>query len=239
MTWVKICGTTNREDAFAAVKAGADAVGFVFAASPRNIEPDAAEQIAAVLPRTVEKVGVFANDSAERIESIARQVGLTVVQLHGDETPEFARKLFHTAEGHVEGRARLRVFKAVSIMPGVEGVLRDFASAEGVDGLLLDSAVLRVGCMGQGTELVRGGTGVSFDWKRAADFVPGLAQRTCVILAGGLSPTNVAEAVRILKPWGVDVCSGVEASPGTKDHAKIRAFVTAVRDAASAPAVTH
>jgi phosphoribosylanthranilate isomerase len=239
MTWVKICGTTNRDDALAAVIAGADAVGFVFASSPRRIEPEAAEQIVAVLPRTVDKVGVFANDSADRIESVARKVGLTAIQLHGDETPEFVRGLFHSAEGHAEGRVRLRVFKAVSVMPGVEGALRDFASVEGVDGLLLDSAVLRAGCMGQGTELVRGGTGVSFDWKRAADFVPGIAQRTRVILAGGLSPANVAEAVRILKPWGVDVCSGVEASPGAKDHAKIRAFVAAVRDAASVPAANH
>lgn len=225
MTWIKICGTTTGDDALAAVEAGADAVGFVFAPSPRRIAPEAAQEIAAALPRRVDKVGVFSNESAERIERVARQVGLTIVQLHGDESPDFARRLFRGADG----RAGLRVFKAVSVMPGVEGVLRDFAAADAVDGILLDSAVLRVACMGQATELVRGGTGVSFDWKRASDFVPGIAQRTRVILAGGLSPANVGDAVRILKPWGVDVCTGVEASPGAKDHDKIRAFVSAVR----------
>jgi phosphoribosylanthranilate isomerase len=239
MTWVKICGTTTRDDAFAAVEAGADAVGFVFAPSPRRIAPEAAQEIAAALPRPVDKVGVFANESAERIESVARQVGLTVVQLHGDESPDFARRLFRSTDGRADGRARLRVFKAVSVMAGVEGVLRDFASADAVDGIVLDSAVLRVACMGQGTELVRGGTGVSFDWKRATAFVPGIAQRTRIILAGGLSPANVADAVRILNPWGVDVCTGVEASPGAKDHTKIRAFVAAVRDATSPPATSH
>jgi phosphoribosylanthranilate isomerase len=228
MTWVKICGTTTRDDALAAVNAGADAVGFVFASSPRRIAPESAQEIVSALPRPVDKVGVFANESAERIESIAGQVGLTVIQLHGDETPEFARKLFRN--GRAGGRAGLRVFKAISVMPGVEGELREFASAEAVDGILLDSAVLRVACMGQGTELVRGGTGVTFDWKRATDFMPGVARQTRVILAGGLSPANVAEAVRILKPWGVDVCTGVEASPGAKDHAKVRAFVSAVRN---------
>ncbi|MBZ5509690.1 MAG: phosphoribosylanthranilate isomerase [Acidobacteriia bacterium] len=239
MTWIKICGTTTRADALAAVEAGADAVGFVFAASPRRIAPEAAQEIAAALPRPVDKVGVFANESAERIERVARQVGLTVIQLHGDESADFARRLFRSSDGRADGRARLRVFKAVSVMPGVEGVLRDFASSDAVDGILLDSAVLRVACMGQGTELVRGGTGVTFDWKRATDFVPGIAQRTRIILAGGLSPANVAEAVRILQPWGVDVCTGVEASPGAKDHAKVRAFVSAVRDAASPPATSH
>ncbi len=230
MTWVKICGTTTRADALAAVSAGADAVGFVFTASPRCISPEAAAEIAAVLPPSLDKVGVFANESAERIESVARQVGLNVIQLHGDESPEFARRLFRKSNGRA-GRARLRIFKAVFVVAGVEDVLREFASADAVDGILLDSAVLRVACMGQGTELVRGGTGVAFDWKCASEFVPGIAQRTRVVLAGGLSPANVAEAVRILKPWGVDVCTGVEASPGTKDHEKVRAFVAAARNA--------
>jgi len=232
MTWIKICGTTTRDDALAAADAGADAVGFVFAASPRHIAPELAQEIAAALPRGIEKVGVFANAAAGRIEDTARQVGLDIVQLHGDETPDFARSLFGSGSGN--GHSRPRIFKAVSLMPGSEGMLRDFASfAGGVDGLLLDSAVLRVGCMGQGTELIRGGTGVSFDWNRAAEFVPAIAGGMRVILAGGLSPSNVADAVRILQPWGVDVCTGVEASPGTKDHGKVRAFVDAVRNAAS------
>ena len=231
MTWLKICGTTSREDALAAVTAGADAVGFVFAPSTRRITPEAAADIAAALPRSIDKVGVFVNQTGERIEEIARQVGLNAVQLHGDETPEFARSLFRDRSGRSTGRARVRIFKAVSVVPGMENALRNFMNSDAVDGLLLDSVVVRAGCMGQGVELVRGGTGVSFDWKRAAEFVPGIAKRMRVILAGGLSPGNVADAVRTLRPWGVDVCSGVEAAPGRKDHEKIYAFVTAVRTA--------
>lgn len=229
MTWLKICGTTNREDALAAVNAGADAVGFVFGPSARRITPEAAAEIAAALPRSIEKVGVFVNESAERIAGIAQQVGLSAVQLHGDETAEFARTLFRDAGGHARGRARLRVFKAVSMFPGIESVLRGFTASDAIDGLLLDSVVVQPAAVGAGTETIRGGTGVTFDWKRAADFVPGIAQRTRVILAGGLSPSNVVEAVRMLRPWGVDVCSGVEAAPGRKDHQKIWAFVSAVR----------
>ncbi|MGZ4826952.1 MAG: phosphoribosylanthranilate isomerase, partial [Terriglobales bacterium] len=147
MTWIKICGTTTLDDALAAVDAGADAVGFVFASSPHRITPEAAHEIAAALPHDIEKVGVFANESAERVEAIARQVGLDIIQLHGDETPDFARNLRRGGDG----RARTRVFKAVSMVPGVEAALGDFDSAGVVDGILLDSAVLRVACMGQGT----------------------------------------------------------------------------------------
>jgi len=231
MTWLKICGTTNREDALAAVTAGADAVGFVFAPSARQIAPEAAADIAAALPRSMDKVGVFRNQSAERVEQIARQVGLTVVQLHGEESPEFARSLFRDQSGRRSGRARMRIFKAVSVVPGMESALRSFVPSDAVDGVLLDSLVVRLAFSGQGSETVHGGTGVTFDWKRAAEFVPGIAQRTRVILAGGLTPANVAEAIRTLRPWGVDVCSGVEAAPGRKDHAKINAFATAVRTA--------
>ncbi len=231
MTWVKICGTTNRLDALAAVQAGADAVGFVFTKSPRQITPEAAQEIIAELPRTLDKVGVFSNDPPELIESIARSIGLTVIQLHGDETPDFARKLFRTPDGRSDGRARFRIFKALPMMPGVEGLLRQFAREFAVDGLLLDSAVFRVTSPGEPAEPIRGGTGITFDWRRAADFVPGLARHTRVVLAGGLTPENVAEAVGILKPWGVDVCTGVETMPGKKDHHKIQAFVAAVRNA--------
>ncbi len=216
MTWIKICGTTTIEDARAAVEAGADAVGFVFAPSPRRIEPERAKQIVAGLPRHAEKVGVFANETAERIREIVEQVGLTAVQLHGDETPEFALTLFRVP-GQVS-RARRRVFKALGVRPGIEGELRSFGGC--VDGLLLDS-VARDGR--------RGGTGQAFDWNRAQEFMPGLTARVRVILAGGLNPENVADAVRKLRPWGVDVCSGVERAPGTKDHDKLRAFVETVR----------
>lgn len=228
MTWLKICGTTNREDALAAVNAGADAVGFVFAPSPRRISPQEAAVIAPVLPRSVDKVGVFANESAETIGEIAQQVGLNIIQLQGDETPEFARTLLRDAGGQPSGRARVRIFKAVSVVPGVESQLRAFAASGVVDAVLLDSLVVRTSPDGH-RETLRGGTGVAFDWRRAADFVPGIAQRTRVILAGGLSPANVVEAVRTLRPWGVDVCSGVEQAPGRKDHDKVWAFISAVR----------
>lgn len=230
MTWLKICGTTNREDALVAANAGADAVGFVFAPSPRRIAPEDAAAISAALPRSIEKVGVFVNESAERIDEITRLVGLTAVQLHGDETPDFARTLFRDPSGHPSGRGRVRIFKAVSMFPGIESMLRNFAASGAVDGLLVDSVAVRAASIGGGAELVRGGTGVTFDWARTADFLPGIAQRTRVILAGGLSPGNVADAVRMLRPWGVDVCSGVEAAPGRKDHEKVWAFVTAVRN---------
>jgi phosphoribosylanthranilate isomerase len=230
MTWLKICGTTNCDDALAAITAGADAVGFVFAPSARRISPEDAAAITKALPRSIDKVGVFVNESAERIEEIARQVGLTAVQLHGDETPEFAGTLFRDPSGRPTGRARVRIFKAVSMVPGIESALRNFAASGMIDGLLLDSLDVHATGVQGGPGRARGGTGVTFDWKRAADFVPGIAQRTRVILAGGLSPANVADAVRVLRPWGVDVCSGVEAAPGRKDHAKIAAFVAAVRD---------
>jgi phosphoribosylanthranilate isomerase len=223
MTWIKICGTTNREDALAAVDAGCDAIGFVFGPSPRQVSANVAEVIATAVPTDIAKVGVFSDHSAQRVEEIARQVGLDVIQLHGAETAAFARSLFRDARD-----SRPLIFKAVWMMSGNE-MLREFASQEVVDGILLDSAVLRAGCMGQGTELVRGGTGVALDWNRARDFVSELGARTRLVIAGGLNPANVAEAIRILQPWGVDVCSGVERSPGVKDHEKLRAFVAAVR----------
>jgi phosphoribosylanthranilate isomerase len=215
MAWIKFCGTTNLEDARAAAAVGADAVGFLFAPSPRRIDPEAARAIIAQLPPGLEKVGVFVNQTVEHLREVAVYAGLTAMQLHGDESPEFARNLRQSAPG-------LRIFKAVAVAPGVEGVLRRFAGSAAVDAVLLDSAP-RPG------DPSRGGTGRSFDWSRAVVFVPGLTQR--VILAGGLSPENVGVALRKLRPWGVDVCTGVESEPGRKDHDKLRAFVAAVRTA--------
>ncbi len=224
MTWIKICGTTNREDALAAVDAGCDAIGFVFGASPRQVSASVAEVVASALPADIVKVGVFSDHSARYIEETARQVGLDVIQLHGSETAEFARSLFQDARDN-----RPLIFKAVWLGSGDGQSLRDFTSDEFVDGILLDSAVLRTGLVGQGTELVRGGTGVTFDWNRAREFVADLGARTRLVIAGGLTPANVAEAIRTLQPWGVDVCSGVEHTPGVKNHEKLRAFVAAVR----------
>jgi phosphoribosylanthranilate isomerase len=208
MVWVKICGTTNLEDAQAAVDAGADALGFVFAQSPRRVEPAVAGQIAQSLPERVEKVGVFVNETAERIGEIAREAGLTAVQLHGDESPEFA---------HQMASGGLRVFKAIPVRGGFAAPMIAFAEKGGVNGILLDTAAAR-----------RGGTGQSFDWHAVAEHMPELGAIR-VIVAGGLTPLNVARAIRVLRPWGVDVVSGVEREPGKKDHEKVRAFVKAAK----------
>jgi len=207
--WVKICGTTNLEDAQAAVDAGADALGFVFAESPRRVAPAAAAEIARAVPERIEKVGVFVNEAAERICEVVAAARLTAVQLHGDESPEFAAGL--------AGRG-LRVFKAVPVRGGFAARMIAFAEKGQVDAVLLDTAAA-----------LRGGTGVSFDWRAVAEYMPAHGGQIKVIVAGGLTPRSVLRAVRILRPWGVDVASGVEREPGKKDHEKVRAFVNAAK----------
>ena len=225
MLWVKICGMTSVEDAVAAAEAGADAIGLIFAPSKRQITPGAARQIVQKLPKTLEKVGVFANESAQQIEDIAAEVGLTAVQLQGEESAEFARTLFrHSGR---RSRAQMRVFKTLHMINGVEGIARDFLATKCVEGFLLDSLVHN----SVTGETERGGTGKVFDWSRANEFLPGIQRETRVIVAGGLSPNNVAEAIRVLQPWGVDVCSGVESEPRRKDLDKLRAFIAAAREA--------
>ena len=226
MTWVKICGTTNLADANAAVAAGADALGFIFAESPRRITPAAARKIIEKLPATAEKVGVFVNETPERMHEIIAEARLTAVQLQGEETSQTVEELKRLTARH---RGRLRVFKALGVAKGIEGVIREFSSSSSaVDGVLLDSFAARAAGRAAAGNAARGGTGKTFDWKRAAAFVPGLSRRTRVIIAGGLSPENVGEAIHLLLPWGVDVCSGVESSPGRKDPDKIREFMKAV-----------
>lgn len=213
MTWIKICGTTNLEDALASVEAGADALGFIFTDSPRRITPEAAREIVANLPDSVQKIGVFVNASRERVHSIVAKVGLTGVQLHGTENEQYVEEL---CRGWNEAKTRkhqVRVIKAVPVRPGFENTLR--ALSRSLDLFLLDSGA--------------GGTGQSFDPKAA---LAGL-KKTPVrfIAAGGLRPENVSEAIEVLKPWGVDVASGVEKEKGKKDHAKVKAFIQAVRQA--------
>ena len=211
--WVKICGTTNLEDAQVAVEAGADALGFIFAESPRRVEPFVAGKIVRFLPESVEKIGVFVNETAERIREIVEEAGLTGAQLHGDETPEFAAGL----AGH-----GLRVFKAIPVRGGFAARMIAFAEKGGVDALLLDTAAA-----------LRGGTGISFDWQAVAEYMPAHGGDIKVIIAGGLTCLSVTHAIRILRPWGVDVASGVEREPGKKDHAKVRAFVKAAQSVIS------
>ena len=218
MTWVKICGTTNQEDARAAVEAGADALGFVFAESPRRIAPEAAAKIVSELPPQVEKVGVFVKHTAARIREIVEQVGLTAVQLHGDEKDlAEAGELLPWADGR-----GLRIIVAVSGLEGAgTGIKRPTAGAHYRTALLVDSM----------TPSLRGGSGITWDWKQLAPFVDAIRGAVDVIVAGGLKAENVQEAIRVLRPWGVDVVSGVEREPGKKDPEKVRAFVKAVREA--------
>jgi phosphoribosylanthranilate isomerase len=209
--WVKICGTTNLEDAQAAVDAGADALGFVFAESPRHVQPTVAAEIAHAVPERIEKVGVFVNETAKRIREIVEDVRLTAVQLHGDESLEFAASL--SSQG-------VRVFKAIPVRGGFAARMIAFAGKGVVDAVLLDTAAS-----------LRGGTGLSFDWGTVAKFVPAHGADIRIIVAGGLTPLTVPHAIRVLRPWGVDVASGVEREPGKKDHQKIREFVKAAKEA--------
>jgi phosphoribosylanthranilate isomerase len=215
MIWIKICGTTNLEDALTAVNAGADALGFVFyEKSPRKIDEESARKIVAELPSNIEKVGVFVNEPVERVLKTVAQVGLTAVQLHGVECqePGFARRL--------KDNRNLKVFLVLSPTEIGIGVDLNGDGATSVDGAFFDS----------GTPQLPGGTGKTFDWKVAASRIKEIGERVKVVVAGGLNSANVGDAIRILKPWGVDVASGVEARPGKKDPEKVRAFIDAVRN---------
>lgn len=213
MTWIKICGTTNLEDALTAVEAGADALGFVFYdKSPRKIDPETARAIVGKLPANIEKVGVFVNESVEGIKKTVDQVGLTAVQLHGVEDAD-------SVVDRIISNGRPRIFLVFSASALSNSVGYHIGAGKIVSAVFIDS----------GTSTKPGGTGRTFDWEKAAPHVAFLSKEVNVAVAGGLTPTNVAEAIRILKPWGVDVASGVEASPGKKDPGKIRAFVAAVR----------
>src|SRR5438067_2072998 len=174
MTWVKICGTTNLEDALAVVEAGADALGFVFAPSPRRITPQDAAGITAGLPTSVERVGVFVNETAERIGQIVVQAALTTVQLHGDEDAAFVEQFCRSSNARNDhGTGRVSVIKALAVRPGFERQVSGFVNA-GVDRFLLDS----------GSGGLRGGTGKTFNVSDAADFV----RNYRTIVAGGLTP---------------------------------------------------
>ncbi|HVY69213.1 MAG TPA: phosphoribosylanthranilate isomerase [Verrucomicrobiae bacterium] len=202
---VKICGITSEADALKAVEAGADALGFMFyEGSPRNLSVDTAAGIIHALPPFVARVGVFVNASLEIIQGAAT-AGLDTVQLHGDETPEFCRQ--------VALATPLKVVKALRVRDGSSlAVLPSYTTSA----WLLDSYV-----PGQ-----LGGTGARFNWDLACDAV-GLGRP--VILAGGLNPKNAAEAARQVRPFALDVSSGVELSPGKKDANKVRDFIAAVR----------
>ena len=216
MTWIKICGTTNLEDALTAVDAGADALGFIFyEKSPRKIDPERAREIVAKLPPNIEKLGVFVDETADRILHTLAQAGMTAAQLHGSECrkPAFIQAL-KTAQD----------LKLFLVVPGCQidgGFNWPEIRTLGVSAVFFDS----------GTPELPGGTGRVFDWKAAAPAIETVGKNMNVVVAGGLNSNNVAAAIGVLKPWGVDVASGVEAKPGKKDPQKVRAFVDAVRKA--------
>ena len=216
MTWVKICGMTNLEDALTAVEAGADAVGFVFyEKSPRRISVEAAREIVERLPENVEKVGVFVNEVEGTLCDVADRTGVTAIQMHGDnEDP-------HVADLVVARRPALKVLAAISMVRERPDGWAMMWHPDVVHAFLVDS----------GSSSKHGGTGDVFNWRASLPALEIIKRLGRVIAAGGLTSTNVVEALEILKPWGVDVASGVESRPGKKDPEKVRAFVKAVRDA--------
>jgi phosphoribosylanthranilate isomerase len=239
--WIKICGNTSLADAQLAAEAGADALGFVFAPSPRRVTPAQVAGIVPCLPAAVEKIGVFVDAAFEEIAATVEEAGLTGVQLHFDAEAELSAQL------RKKFGPRLRIVSVLHYPPkehsASSGVgLEDYVAGSElayrlagkmdafatpfhdpcVDAVLVDSYSLTT----------RGGTGQAYDWGLAAVTLFQVSGKN-KIAAGGLTPENVAEAVGILKPWGVDVVSGVESTPGHKDPDKVKAFIANARAAAS------
>ena len=222
MTWVKICATTNMRDAQTSVAAGANALGFIFAPSTRRIDVVTAAEIIAGLPVGIEKIGVFVNETPEGVARIAAQVGLTGVQLHGDEPAAHLTE----CRQKLGGRKLIKTLQARGLLAtgSVEALQVYLDAREEIDAILLDS----------GVPSRRGGTGVPFDWEAALPLVQRIKTVLPVIIAGGLTAENVNQAICMFEPWGVDVVSGVERETGKKDEAKLQTFVAAARQAESA-----
>jgi phosphoribosylanthranilate isomerase len=229
---VKICGITNLEDALVAAAAGADLLGFIFAPrSPRYTEPEQAAKIAAALRangNAPDLVGVFVNESLKRVRAVAEAVQLDAVQLHGDESPQIMRELTlsykaapnesgSTASSMGRGLVARRFIAVRALRPRDEGEAQALVAeyravvCGSVPAFIVDAFDAQT----------YGGTGRRADWGIAA----GIAREFPILLAGGLTAENVADAVRAVKPWGVDVSTGVERAPGLKDHDKVRRFI--------------
>ncbi len=225
MTWIKICATTSLRDAQISIAAGANALGFIFAPSTRRIEAETAAVIIAALPAEIEKIGVFVNETPENIAGIAERASLTGCQLHGDEPAE-QLGIYRQSLG---ARKLIKTLQARELLAdGGDRILQTYLDASGtIDAILLDS----------GHPGNRGGTGVPFDWENALPIVRRIKAVLPVIIAGGLTPENVDQAIRLFEPWGVDVVSGVERETGKKDEAKLRSFVAATRGATAVGSV--
>jgi phosphoribosylanthranilate isomerase len=202
MVKVKVCGITSPEDARVAADAGADAIGLVFAESPRRISVERAREIAAALPQDILKVGVFVDEEPEEVLRISREVGLDYAQLHGDETPEAVAEI----------RGGVRVMKALRVRNA-----QTLAAVERyeADLFLLDAWSAKA----------RGGTGVRFDWELAKSLIG----RDNIVVSGGLSPENVREAIGYFEPYGVDASSSLEERLGKKNGERVRRFVVAAK----------
>jgi len=226
--WTKICANTNVDDALMAIEMGADAVGFVFAPSKRQVTPDEAAEMIAELPAGVEKVGVFATEDPNQVQGCVDVAGLTAVQLHGAYRASIVQHLVEECGGDL----KIIQTMAYEMDPAdredsdarFEGALRLVFGDPNVWAVLLDTA--KGGASG--------GLGVSFDWERVGKIVARTRKAfgddaPRVILAGGLRAENVAQAIAVIDPWGVDVASGVEAAPGKKDRERLRAFLDAAK----------
>jgi phosphoribosylanthranilate isomerase len=217
--WIKICANTNLEDAQLAESAGADAVGFVFAESARRVTPAQVRAITPHLGAAIGKYGVFVDAGLDTIVAAVEECGLTGVQLHSSHDPALPQKL---RERFSRIPARLSILKVIHYGPDLDAQLRDAQSDSAIDAVLIDSR----------TATLIGGTGLRFDWQAVRSNFSGMASHLRLIAAGGLNPENVAEAIATLRAWGVDVATGVEASTGKKDPAKIKAFIENARIAA-------
>jgi len=218
-TWIKFCATTSLDDALASIEAGADALGFVFAPSKRRVTAEQVQAITAEIPENIQRVGVFQNEELERVLATTEQAGLTTLQLHGEETPAY----MNTLRSRWKGPSHLEIIKTVlmddSFMSRFSALAEDDRS---FDAILFDSGA---------------GSGKPFHSDLLAecflrfgdDGMTGYKGR--IIIAGGLNPENVGDAMKTFRPWGVDVVSGVEREPGCKDREKLKAFVAAVRKA--------
>ena len=208
MTAIKICGITREQDALAAARYGANAIGLVFyASSPRYVTPARATELMRALPPFVMSVGLFVDASADEVTQTLAVARVDLLQFHGNESPAYCRQ--------ISARCGVPYLKAARVRPGLD-LLQYAHDYHDAKALLLDAYV----------EGAHGGTGSTFDWALIPKNLP-----LPVVLSGGLTPENVTMAIQAVRPWAVDVSSGVEISKGIKDTAKIAAFVTGVRNA--------